>query len=198
MVDYRGATIEDLQLSPALVLPISTSVGTALQLAFERDFSILPLHSPTSRASLLGYLSVDALKPLAEQGKIDLDLPLSGLTNGEANEGESEGGPMKRFRRERKYQVITPSTPLEELDAFFSSPQGALAGFALVTDAARKFVLGLVTREDLSKFTSRRFPSANSPPSESPSASSPHGGSLSSSGTRDVPGARAGRTAVVA
>ncbi|GAA6013336.1 hypothetical protein JCM10207_000859 [Rhodosporidiobolus poonsookiae] len=170
MVDYRGATVEDLQLSPALVLPVSTSIGTALQLAFERDFSILPLHSSTSRASLLGWLNVDELKPLAEQGKVDFDAPLESLSGcGTGADGEAEGkgkagGPVKQFKRERRYQVITPYTPLEDLAAFFASQDAGL-GFALVTDAARKFVLGVVTAEDLDKFTARRFPTANTPES---------------------------------
>ncbi|KAG0657834.1 hypothetical protein C6P46_006196 [Rhodotorula mucilaginosa] len=177
MVDYRGANIDDLQLSPALVLPVSTSVGTALQLAFERDFSILPLHSTTSRAELLGWLSIDALKPLAEQGQVDLDAPLSALlrgdapatTNGQqlaASQSRAAAGeerPVKEFKRGRKYEVITPETPLEKLEAFFAeqqAPGGSKVQFALVTDAARKFVLGVVTVDDLNKFTQRRFPNA--------------------------------------
>ncbi|GAA5973036.1 hypothetical protein JCM11641_000374 [Rhodosporidiobolus odoratus] len=162
MVDYRGSTVEDLQLSPALVLPVSTSIGAALQIAYERDFSILPLHSTSSRASLHGWLDVDALKPLAEAGKIDLELPLSDLSGSSSPAGEKgEGKLVKQFQRGRKYEVITPFTPLEDLERFLSSQPNV--GFALVTDAARKFVLGLVTREDLSKFTARRFPSAGSP-----------------------------------
>ncbi|BGP57760.1 hypothetical protein JCM8202_002412 [Rhodotorula sphaerocarpa] len=175
MVDYRGANIDDLQLSPALVLPVSTSVGTALQLAFERDFSILPLHSATSRADLLGWLSIDALKPLAEQGQVDLDAPLSTLMTTATATGDTagagtgagaatgDGRPVKEFKRGRKYEVITPETPLEELEAFFAAqqaPGGSKTQFALVTDAARKFVLGVVTVDDLQKFTSRRFPNA--------------------------------------
>ncbi|GAA5866082.1 hypothetical protein JCM8547_000591 [Rhodosporidiobolus lusitaniae] len=169
MVDFRGACVEDLQLSPALVLPVSTSIGTALQLAFERDFSIIPLHSPFSRASLLGWLSVDELKPLVEKGEneggVDLEKPLSDLQSGSEGEGTgAEGrGAVKQFRRSRRYEVITPSTPLEDLESFFSSEQGKSAGFALVTDSARKFVLGLVTRDDLTKFTTRRFPTPDSP-----------------------------------
>ncbi|GAA5849034.1 hypothetical protein JCM9279_004701 [Rhodotorula babjevae] len=159
MVDYRGATVEDLQLSPALVLPVSTSIGTALQLAFERDFSILPLHDPSSRATLLGWLSVDALKPAAERGEVDLDAPLSSLQSSAAE--DSEGArPVKTFKRGKTYKVITPNTPLEELEAFFtaqSGPSGSGAQFALVTDGARKFVLGIVTVDDLTKFTSRRY-----------------------------------------
>lgn len=48
----------------------------------------------------------------------------------------------------RPTTVITPDTPLEELDSFFKSSKSS---FALVTDGARKFVLGVVTPEDLQK-----------------------------------------------
>lgn len=71
--------------------------------------------------------------------------------------------------------MITPNTPLEDLEAFFaaqSGPRGSGAQFAIVTDggascradwpslrsstdsvddAARKFVLGIVTVDDLKK-----------------------------------------------
>jgi hypothetical protein len=71
-----------------------------------RPRSILPLHSPSSRANLLGWLSIDELKPLAEQGKIDLDAPLSVLMEGGADEaGNGEGKkPVKEFKKGRKYE----------------------------------------------------------------------------------------------
>lgn len=47
-----------------------------------------------------------------------------------------------------RWAVITPDTPLEELEKFLDSDG---VSFALVTDGSRKFVLGLVTREDLKK-----------------------------------------------
>jgi hypothetical protein len=60
---------------------------------------------------------------------------------------------MLRFRRRgRVYRVITMETPLEELEAFFEGGQG----FAVVTDTGRKFVLGVVTKEDLDEFVKRR------------------------------------------
>lgn len=49
-------------------------------------------------------------------------------------------------------------TPLEDLEAFFvggvdgSGPQD----FAVVTDASRKFVLGVATKGDLEEFVKRR------------------------------------------
>ena len=60
-------------------------------------------------------------------------------------------------------------TPLEELERFFNGEfvTGSREGegetqqrerqeFAVVTDASRKFVLGVATREDLEQFVKRR------------------------------------------
>ena len=82
--------------------------------------SILPLHSTTSRAELLGWLSIDALKPLAENGQVDLDAPLSALLRGDAPATAATNGqqlaasqspapageerPVKEFKRGRKYE----------------------------------------------------------------------------------------------
>lgn len=61
-------------------------------------------------------------------------------------------------------------TPLEELERFFDGAVVVAGGgeggdngerrekqdFAVVTDASRKFVLGVATREDLEQFVKRR------------------------------------------
>jgi len=65
---------------------------------------------------------------------------------------------MVRFRRKgRTYKLITMETPLEELQDFF---EGGVTGrreeFAVVTDPARRFVLGVATRGDLEEFVRRR------------------------------------------
>ena len=66
---------------------------------------------------------------------------------------------MMRFQRKgKKYNVITPSTPLEELEAFFEGSEngGQSQDFAIVTDVGRRFVLGVATRADLEEFVRRR------------------------------------------
>ena len=78
---------------------------------------------------------------------------------------------MQRFRRKGNvYRVITMETPLEELERFFDGEvdvrNGASGGdgaagrekqeFAVVTDASRKFVLGVATKADLEEFVRRR------------------------------------------
>lgn len=90
--------------------------------------SILPLHSPSSRAELLGWLSIDALKPLAEKGQVNLDAPLSDLLRGDDSAttattttatatassaerpAESTERPVKEFKRGRKYEGERPNS----------------------------------------------------------------------------------------
>lgn len=83
-------------------------------------------------------------------------------------ESETVEKAMLKFRRRgRTYKLITMATPLEELERFFNGEivtveegeeqqRGERQGFAVVTDATRKFVLGVVTREDLEQFVKRR------------------------------------------
>jgi len=51
-------------------------------------------------------------------------------------------------------------TPLEELERFFEGEIGGTRrekqDFAVVTDASRKFVLGVATKADLEEFVKRR------------------------------------------
>jgi len=65
---------------------------------------------------------------------------------------------MTRFQRKgQKYKVITMSTPLEELEAFFAGGiTGQKQDFAVITDERRRFVLGVATAGDLKKFVERR------------------------------------------
>lgn len=65
---------------------------------------------------------------------------------------------MIKFQRKgKKYRLITMDTPLEDLEAFFEGGEtGQKQDFAVVTDPARRFVLGVATRDDLKKFAERR------------------------------------------
>lgn len=115
--------------------------------AYERDYTHLTVIS--AQRSLMGYLSMPRLKEL--------------LSSGAAKESDPVSSTMQRFNRKRGiYQVITMDTPLEELEQFFESEVGANGDkrekqqFAVVTDAARKFVLGVATKADLEEFVKRR------------------------------------------
>ncbi|KAK4052773.1 hypothetical protein OIV83_002060 [Microbotryomycetes sp. JL201] len=167
---YRGAVVEDLQLSPALVLPSTTRVSDALQMAYEREFTILPISDPSTR-TLIGWLNSDVLKTQYAKGLVKDDQTLSQvdqLSRGtDSTSTTSASVPaesaqpttlsVRKFRKDKIYQLITPDTALEDLEQFFATSKSS---FALVTDHSRKFVLGVVTPEDLQKFVSRRNPGA--------------------------------------
>ncbi|KAL7273673.1 hypothetical protein RUND412_003445 [Rhizina undulata] len=138
---FRGATVEDLDLAPALSIIPSAHISTALAMSYDRDYSQLTVVSPTTR-SLLGYLDVDKIKALLSrpESKVSENDPVSKV--------------MNRFDRKREvnvYKVITPDTPLEELEEFLKKEE-----FAVVTDERRRFVLGVATRGDLIEFAKRR------------------------------------------
>ncbi|KAI1617728.1 transcription initiation factor TFIID subunit D8 [Exophiala viscosa] len=144
---YRGATVADLDLPPALSTSPSTSLASAMLSASSHDYSHLTVLSEETR-SLLGYLPIAKLKKLFESNEISPDDPVSKA--------------MMSFQRGggRKYKVITMETELWELEGFFDNvgplATGATQDFAVVTDGSRKFVLGICTRDDLETFVKRR------------------------------------------
>lgn len=141
---YRGAVVEDLDPGPALSTHPHTPLGQALFSAFERDYTHLTVVDPSSKA-LLGYISTPSIK--------------AQLASKDITESDSVEKAMVKFRRKgRRYALITMETPLQELEAFFEghATGGAKQEFAVVTDPARRFVLGVATREDLAEFVKRR------------------------------------------
>ncbi|OCH93347.1 hypothetical protein OBBRIDRAFT_725017 [Obba rivulosa] len=134
---YRGAVVEDLQLPPAFALPATEAISRALELAYERDFSYIPVLDRNRKP--LGHIDVAALKEKWESGQADPNDKVSRY--------------MIKFVRSqaRPYTLITPSTSLAELEEFLQSNL-----FALVTDWDRKFTLGVATSQDLENFVSRR------------------------------------------
>ncbi|KAF8596845.1 hypothetical protein BDV93DRAFT_610641 [Ceratobasidium sp. AG-I] len=136
-IKYRGAVVEDLQLPPAFALSQSEHVEKAVRLAYDRDFSYIPVLD--TRRKPVGYIDVGSLKTKWEAGA--------------ANPSDSLATFMTKFVRgtDVPYTVITPETPLEELEEFLLKND-----FAIVTDPNRKFVLALATRDDLVNFVTRR------------------------------------------
>ncbi|TBU41723.1 hypothetical protein BD309DRAFT_964649 [Dichomitus squalens] len=134
---YRGAVVEDLQLPPAFSLPSDEAISRAIEMAYERDFSHIPVLDRNRK--LLGYIDVASLKAKWEAGQADPSDKVEKY--------------MQKFKRTAAtpYTIITPSTPLAELEDFLSRNI-----FAIVTDWDRKFVLGVVTSQDLENFVSRR------------------------------------------
>ncbi|KAJ3574328.1 hypothetical protein NP233_g1847 [Leucocoprinus birnbaumii] len=134
---YRGAVVEDLQLPPAFALPSTEPIARAIELAYERDFSHIPVLDKNKRP--LGYIDVAQLKAKWEAGQAD---PTDGISKF-----------MNKFVRHstQPYTLITPWSPLADLEEFLKSNI-----FALVTDSERKFVLGVATSQDLENFVTRR------------------------------------------
>ncbi|KAF7797040.1 hypothetical protein EIP86_008232 [Pleurotus ostreatoroseus] len=162
---YRGAVVEvnsssslpacsnadiafiaqDLQLPPAFALPADEALSRAIELAYERDFSQIPVLDHTRKP--IGYLDVPALKTKWEAGEanpVRTVLPIN----------DKVLVYMTKFRRSRSqpYTVITPSTPLAELEQFLHANL-----FAIVTDWGRKFVLAVATQQDLDRINSQNF-----------------------------------------
>ncbi|EPQ53668.1 hypothetical protein GLOTRDRAFT_78724 [Gloeophyllum trabeum ATCC 11539] len=134
---YRGAVVEDLQLPPAFALPADEAVSRAIELGYERDYSYIPVLDRTRKP--LGYVDVSALKAKWEARQADPDDKVMKF--------------MTKFERtaSHPYTLITPATPLSELEEFLKHNI-----FAIVTDYDRKFVLAVATQQDLETFVSRR------------------------------------------
>ncbi|THH13621.1 hypothetical protein EW146_g6623 [Bondarzewia mesenterica] len=135
---YRGAVVEDLQLPPAFALPQDEGISRAIELAYERDFSHIPVLDRKRKP--IGYVDVAALKRKWEAG--------------EATPTDKVSSYMTKFNRSvstNPYTTITPDTPLAEVEGFLKNNI-----FALVTDYDRKFVLAVATSQDLETFVSRR------------------------------------------
>lgn len=136
--------MEDLDPPPALSSKPTDLISVALMNAYERDYTHLTVVSEDTRA-LLGYLNIPRLKEL--------------LKNGSVKDSDHVARAMQKFRRKGSvYKVITMDTPLEELEGFFNGEGsgGGAQDFAVVTDASRRFVLGVATKADLEEFVTRR------------------------------------------
>ncbi|KAF9480924.1 hypothetical protein BDN70DRAFT_855956 [Pholiota conissans] len=134
---YRGAVVEDLQLPPAFSISANEAISRAIEMAYERDFSHIPVLNKSRRP--LGYVDVAKLKEQWEAGK--------------ANQNDKVSQYMTKFKRSstEPYTTITPLSPLSDLEEFLKTNI-----FALVTDQDRKFVLAVATSQDLDNFVSRR------------------------------------------
>lgn len=131
------ATVEDLDLLPALSIHPSTNLADALEMSYERSYSYLPVVS-TKDKRLLGYLTAEELQQKAP-----------------SNEKDTVANHYIRFKTQnpnKKYQKITPNTPLEDLEDFFNRDEE----FAVVTDEQNRFVMGVATKNDLDKFVEHR------------------------------------------
>ncbi|KAF1824638.1 uncharacterized protein K489DRAFT_186460 [Dissoconium aciculare CBS 342.82] len=140
---YRGATVEDLEPPTALSTSPQSPIARAVDAANEQQFTHLTVLNPKDKA-LLGYISIPRLEELLASGQVSGTDPV-------------EKAMIKFQRKGKRYRLITLGTPLEELEAFFEGRDtGVKQDFAVVTDVARRFVLGVATRDDLVKFMNSR------------------------------------------
>ncbi|KAK9480968.1 hypothetical protein V1514DRAFT_345745 [Lipomyces japonicus] len=133
---WLASTVEDLDLPPAFSITPETNIEHALEQSYERSYSYLPVVSSKNR-SLLGYLSAEQLQKLFSSR----DAPVPKKPHADVG-----------FSKKNAFKIITPDTPLEELEAFFANGHD----FAVVTDDSRRFVLGIATLGDLDNFIKRR------------------------------------------
>ncbi|RSH81508.1 hypothetical protein EHS25_006865 [Saitozyma podzolica] len=137
---YRGAVVEDLQLPPAFCLPHDAPISLALEAAYEREFDQLPVLN--DRRKPIGYLYIPDLKSKSEKGEAGLEDPLSRHVTH-----------FPLSSKTHPYTIISPMTPLEDLEDFFAARN---VDFALVTDDERRWVLAVATKTDLETFVKRR------------------------------------------
>ncbi|TPX36247.1 hypothetical protein SmJEL517_g01449 [Synchytrium microbalum] len=133
---YRGASVEDLQLPSAVCILESSSVGDARTVMIERDFSYLPVIN--ARRKMIGFVSLGSVDAHLSSREVQLETPVSAVA-------------FKTFSRDKEFKLITPSTPLVELDTFFDTHPAAF-----ITDEAGEFPLGVCTKLDLIRFLNAR------------------------------------------
>lgn len=136
--------VQDLQLPPAFCLPQDAPLLKALEAAYDRDFDHLPwvafvllMWSRLNLNSILnakrrpiGYLDIPSIKGQFKDSKINGDEPVCKYANRAAGHWTlmklliCVASQMIHFSlssRSHPYTVISPLTPLEELEEFFKS-----------------------------------------------------------------------------
>ncbi|KAJ1724537.1 hypothetical protein LPJ61_005729, partial [Coemansia biformis] len=130
---YRGASIEDLQLPAAVTVSEDEPMGAAIGTMIEHDFSQMPVTG--ARRRLIGYLTLSAAQALVDNKTATPDQPVKQFMlrfSGRAGTaaGGATGSTSTSIRKQ--YWLITPETPLSELSRFFETHS-----VAFVTDASR-------------------------------------------------------------
>lgn len=162
-IDYRGATVEDLDIRPAISINPSTSINRALEVTFENEFTYLPVIDEDHK-TLLGVLNVEHL----EKNKLDSVEPITknymlwfsqkAREKYEKNFSKRTATPLNskivkpKAGKGKHYHVLTPLTPLETLAEFFNAGNY----FAIITNGEGSLVYGVVTPEDLTKYEHSR------------------------------------------
>ncbi|KAI5965301.1 uncharacterized protein KGF55_001521 [Candida pseudojiufengensis] len=165
--DYRGATIEDLDLPPAISINPSTSIKDAIQIGFEYDFTYLPIIHEINK-KLLGILNLDEINNNTSINPNDKVLKYmfwfskttqkkyeqSLKSNSSTNSNTALKSTIIKPNTGKRYTVLTPFSPLEDLANFFNRENNY---FAIITNDNGNFVYGVITVDDLIKYEKRRF-----------------------------------------
>lgn len=157
--------MEDLDIRPAISINPSTSLNRAFEVSFENEFTYLPVISEHDKR-LLGVLNVEDLEKNKLQANASalitknfmLWFNLRAKENYEKIAVSKNSTPINskilrpRLGEGKKFHVLTPLTPLEELADFFNANNF----FAIITNGAGNLVYGVVTPEDLTKYEQSR------------------------------------------
>ncbi|KAJ3216971.1 hypothetical protein HDU67_008700 [Dinochytrium kinnereticum] len=138
-LQWGGASIRDLKLSPAVTVCESTPVQEAIKTMQEQGFDQLPVTAFGS-AKLTGIITLgDALAKVA---------------SGRAAFTDACSKAMFKFSKAKKYVEVTGSTPLENMDSFFNKHH-----FAVVTEEVKgeHQVRHIVTKVDLLSYLVKKL-----------------------------------------
>ncbi|RIA96881.1 pyridoxal-phosphate dependent enzyme [Glomus cerebriforme] len=138
---FRAASVEDLQLPAAVTISPNATISHAIELMLDREYSQLPVID--THKKLIGYVSLASLQTHLEVGEATLK---DAISDWMFSFGSKNGGAKRK-----RYQLVTPDTPLSELAKFFEKHS-----FAVVTDSERKWCLGVATKYDLINFLNHR------------------------------------------
>lgn len=176
--DYRGATIEDLNIPQAISTNPTSSIYDAIEIGYEYEFTYLPvIHELNKR--LLGVVNLEQFKNATSQlnqnqssnhegkepivfnymlwfnpstrRKYEHDILRKG---NKSSDTVSNTTPKTKILKPRgkRYSVLTPYSPLEDLASFFNRGNY----FAIITNDLGNFVYGVVTPQDLLKYEQSR------------------------------------------
>ncbi|KAI8925473.1 tryptophan synthase beta subunit-like PLP-dependent enzyme [Entophlyctis helioformis] len=136
-LQWGGATIKDLRLSPAVTVPSKTSVQEAIEVMRTNGFDQLPVTSSATSRRLVGLITL---------GNV-----LAKLASGRTKITDAVESTMYAFKAtDAKFAEITVDTPLDSLNRFFEKNASAV-----VTDKTANndlHVVSVVTKVDLLAF----------------------------------------------
>ncbi|KAI3403485.2 hypothetical protein KGF56_003769 [Candida oxycetoniae] len=163
--DYRGATIEDLNIPHAISINPSSLIRDAIGIGFENEFTYLPvIHEVNKR--LLGIINLEQFKDNYPDDKLKPQVFHYMLWFNPKTKMKYENEIMKEKKsvdntppmtkilkpKGKRYSVLTPFSPLEDLASFFNRGNY----FAIVTNDSGNVVYGVVTPQDLMKYEQSR------------------------------------------